>query len=365
MAKARRSANGKGWVARWRIPGRRSRSKTFPTQAEATRYATMMQAAALQGTYIDPAAGKVTFGDFATKWTANQVHSRGTALQVEGNLRLHVLPILGRKQLRAISRSDIQGLVKKLSTTLAPGTVEVVYRYVVAILRAAVGDKLIPESPCVNIKLPRQEPNKVVPFTVEQVEKMAEAVAPRYRAMVVLAAGSGLRQGECFGLTVDRVDFERGTVTVDRQIVLHAGTPPHLAPPKTDASYRTVPVSAIVLDTLTDHLATYPQGPDGLIFTNDKGQAIRRNSFGEMWRKAARAAGLREGTGMHDLRHTYASLLIRKGLSVKVVQARLGHATATETLETYAHLWPDDEDRTREAIEEALGHLGRGPQPAS
>jgi len=232
MATATRSANGKGWVGRWRDPDKKSRCKTFPTQVEARRYAIVMEAVGHQGTYVDPAAGKVTFGAFATKWTANQVHSRGTALQVEGNLRLHVLPVLGRKQLRAISRSDIQGLVKKLTTTLAPGTVEVVYRYTVAIFRAAVGDKLISESPCVNIKLPRQEPNKVVPFTVDQVEKMAEAVAPRYRAMVILAAGSGLRQGECFGLTVDRVDFERGTVTVDRQIVLHAGAPPHLAPPQ-------------------------------------------------------------------------------------------------------------------------------------
>ncbi len=68
------------------------------------------------------------------------------------------------------------------------------------------------------------------------------------------------------------------------------------------------PVSAIVLDTLTDHLATYPQGPDGLIFTTDKGHAVRRNSFGEMWRKAARAAGLPDGTGMHDLRHFFASV---------------------------------------------------------
>ena len=194
---------------------------------------------------------------------------------------------------------------------------------------------------------------------------MAEAVAPRYRAMVILAAGSGLRQGECFGLTVDRVDFLRRTVTVDRQVVVHAGSPPHLAPPKTKASYRTVPVPQVVLDALAAHLAAYTSGLEGLVFTNDKGEAIRRTSFGEMWRKAAKVAGLPVGTGMHDLRHTYASLLIRKGLSVKVVQARLGHATAAETLDTYGHLWPDDEDRTREAVEDALSGLGQPRQPAA
>ena len=57
----------------------------------------------------------------------------------------------------------------------------------------------------------------------------------------------------------------------------------------------------------------------------------------------------------HCLRHYYASLLIRHGCSVKVVQARLGHATAAETLDTYSHLWPDDGDRTRKAVSETLG----------
>jgi integrase len=57
----------------------------------------------------------------------------------------------------------------------------------------------------------------------------------------------------------------------------------------------------------------------------------------------------------HDLRHFYASLLIRHGESVKVIQARLGHASASETLDTYSHLWPDSEDRTREAVDAVLG----------
>jgi hypothetical protein len=68
-----------------------------------------------------------------------------------------------------------------------------------------------------------------------------------------------------------------------------------------------------------------------------------------------KAAGLPEGTTYHDLRHFYASLLIRHGESVKVVQARLGHATAAEMLDTYSHLWPDSEDRTSAAVDSVLG----------
>ena len=67
------------------------------------------------------------------------------------------------------------------------------------------------------------------------------------------------------------------------------------------------------------------------------------------------AAKVPTGTGFHALRHHYASLLIRHGESVKVVQSRLGHASASETLDTYSHLWPDFEDRTREAVDEFLG----------
>ena len=87
---------------------------------------------------------------------------------------------------------------------------------------------------------------------------------------------------------------------------------------------------------------------------------MNRQAFGRIWCPAARQAGLPDGTGLHLLRHYYASLLIRYGESVKTVQARLGHATAAETLDTYSHLWPDSDDRTREAVDSQLGADSRG-----
>jgi len=113
----------------------------------------------------------------------------------------------------------------------------------------------------------------------------------------------------------------------------------------------------VVLDALAAHLSTFPPGAqDRLIFTSDNGEGIRRHRFSDgAWRPAVARAGLRKGTHFHDLRHYYASLLIRHGESVKVVQARLGHGSASETLDTYSHLWPDSEDRTRLAIDAVLG----------
>jgi integrase len=135
--------------------------------------------------------------------------------------------------------------------------------------------------------------------------------------------------------------------------VLLPGGAPDFAPPKTSASYRDVPPPDVVLDALSAHIAEYE--PGDLTFTNESSEPIRRMRFSDIWRPAVAAAGLPKGTGFHALRHHYASLLIRHGESVKVVQSRLGHASASETLDTCSHLWPDSEDRTRAAVNELLG----------
>ncbi|MGI5187131.1 tyrosine-type recombinase/integrase [Promicromonospora sp. CA-289599] len=88
-------------------------------------------------------------------------------------------------------------------------------------------------------------------------------------------------------------------------------------------------------------------------FTNTENGALRRSAFWDRWQRALTAAEL-SGFTFHDLRHYYASLLIRHGASVKAVQARLGHKNASETLDTYSHLWPDEEEQTRTAIDLVL-----------
>jgi integrase len=134
-----------------------------------------------------------------------------------------------------------------------------------------------------------------------------------------------------------------------------------------------VPLPQVVVDALAAHLAAFPAArvdlldathrpepkrrPTKLVFTSAGGRPLRRTRFSDVWRPAAAAAGLGAGVTFHDLRHYYASLLIRHGESVKVVQRRLGHKSAVETLDTYSHLWPDSEDRTREAVDEVLGRV--------
>jgi integrase len=231
----------------------------------------------------------------------------------------------------------------------------VVHRILPGIFKAAVRDRRIVASPCEGTKLQKVHRQRVEPLTLEAVQALTEAVPDRYRAPVTLAAGTGLRQGKAFGLTVDRIDFLRRQLTLDRQLVTMPDRAPYLAPTKTQASVRAVPLPQVVVDALAAHLAAWPT--DELVFTTELGAAIRRTAFSErVWRPAVKRAGL-SGVTLHALRHFYASLLIRQGESVKTVPARLGHASAAETLDTYSHLWADSDDRTRAAVDSVLGRV--------
>jgi integrase len=287
-------------------------------------------------------------------------------------LRRHAYPTFAHRPLASIRLSEVQTWVKRLSDEgLASATVGVAHRIVASVFNAAVRDRKIAASPCAGSRLPKVTRLPADPLETEAVQALAASVPASLRALIVLAAGTGMRQGECFGLTLDRIDFLRRTVTVNRQLSLVQKRPPFLSPPKTAASVRTIPLPQIVVDTLAAHVAAFPPREqtidvraDGgkwstetvkMLFVGDDGLPLRRTRFSaRVWSQAAKAAALPKGASFHQLRHYYASLLIRHGESVKTVQARLGHASAAETLDTYSHLWPDSDDRTREAVDAAL-----------
>src|SRR5262249_52334579 len=271
---------GTRWRARWRDPDGRTRKRIFARKLDAERHLAAVTHAKLTGAYVDPRAGLVTFRKYAESWRQVQVqHRPSTAAHVETHLRRHAYPVLGDRPLARIRSSEIQAWVRDPTQHLAPGTVEVVYRYVSAVFKAAVTDRVIGSSPCVGIKLPEKHKPRVQPLTVEQVDGLVTAIPDRYRALVVLGTGTGVRQGEAFGLTIDRVDFLRRSLTVDRQVVLMPGGAPAFGPPKTKASYRTIPLPDLVVEGLAAHLAAYPADGDGLVFTNDDGEPIRPTLF--------------------------------------------------------------------------------------
>ena len=347
----------KRYRARYRAPNGVERSRTFERRVDAERWLDRLRGDLARGWYVDPEAGRRLFEDYAAAWRETQLHRDLTRAQLDSLLPRHVLPFFGHRRLGSARPSEVQGWVKGRAEVLGPTSVEMAYRVVAAVFRAAVADRLIPASPCVGIKRPRRVRHQLEQdqiLTSEQLLDLAAAVPDRYRALVVIGAGAGLRNGEALGLTEARVEFLRRQLRVEEQLITAPRREPYLGPPKTAASVRTIPVPDIVIEALAAHRERYRPGPWGLLFTTELDEPIRRQNFGRMWRVSVARAGVPAGTRFHDLRHYYASLLIRYGESVKVVQSRLGHASAAETLDTYSHLWPDSEERTRQAVQEAL-----------
>ena len=231
--------------------------------------------------------------------------------------------------------------------------------------KSALRDRIVTTSPCVDIRLPTKKPASLLQvLSTEQVLLMADTIADRYRAVILTAAGTGLRPGELFGLRASQVDFLRRTIRVDQQLVRVRGQGVTIAPLKTEASYRTLPLPQVVADAMAVHIATWPAHPDlGVMFTNERGGPIQQHPFAAVWETARRKAALPEWATPHDLRHYLASLLIRSSASVKVVQARLGHASAKTTLDVYGHLFADEEDRTRAAIDTELRSPASSARP--
>lgn len=338
-----------GWQVRFVDPDGSERRRSFEKKRDADRFAAEVETQKARGAYVDAAAGKLTFKDVAEEWRLAQPHRETTAEQCESRLRLHVYPAIGNRPIAQIRRTELQALVKDRAQRMAPATLEVVVSYVTSVFNAAVADRRIASSPAVALPLPRTAPkDPVEPFTDAQVVALDAALPDRWKLAVQLGEGAGLRIGEVLGLTVDRVDFLRRELRVDRQMVTVPKVGPRLRPPKTVASTRTIPIPQELVALISAHVAAH-NCPDGLLFSW-KCEGVNKTRWSEVWVAAVEKAKLPKGTRFHRMRHTYASALIAAGNSVKVVQARLGHKSAQETLDTYGHMFPDDEDRTRDAI---------------
>ncbi len=350
MASIKKRPDGR-WRARYRDDAGKEHARHFTRKIDGQRWLDEVTASVVRGDYVDPKAGRTTVKDYGKRWQAVQVGSDGTARIVDNALRVHLFPALGSHRIASVRRSTIQGFVKQLEGKLSPGSVRNVYEVTAQLFAAAVEDRVLSSSPCRRIALPKDDKGEVVPPTVEQVEAVRDKLDVRWRAIPVVLAGSGLRIGELLGLRVSDVDFLRRTIKVERQR-LQSG---EVAALKSKASRRTVPVGQVVVDALAAHLAAYPASGEAL-FVDEAGDPLSYRRWKRLWKDAATSAKVEATT--HDLRHFAASALISGGASVKQVQAFLGHSSAVITLRTYAHLFPGDEDRTRNVLDAALGPLG-------
>jgi integrase len=299
--------------------------------------------AKLRGAYVDPAAGRVPFGEWAERWERTTATLRpSTRKDYATLLKNQVPPEFGDLTLVAIDALAVREWVAKAE----------------------------------GVKLPKVQRREMHFLTAAQVEALADAIASPYGVLIRFAAYTGLRPCEFVALKVGRLDLLRGRVRVAEAAPEVAG---HLewGGVKTHEA-RTIRLPRSVAEELGIYLAGRPHGRGDLVFTAPRGGPLRESKFVPGRFKPAIAAAneaiaqldsdgrselLPGELRLYDLRHTAASLMIRQGASIKAVQKQLGHALASITLDTYGHLFPDELEalvgRLEDARADALASLAR------
>lgn len=372
------------WRGAYRDEAGKQHTKSFKRQVDAKRWIATEEAKVVRGDWVNPAAGKVTFAVFYADWAPRQVWLSST----RENADLAVAGVtFGEMPLRAIRRSHIESWVKRMSASLAPTTIDTRFTIVRSVFRAAVADRLIPSDPTMGVVLPRKRKSEAamtIP-TNPEVAKLLNAAEPANRpksrpgftAYVALCAFAGLRRGEALGVQVGDIDFLARTLRVKRQIqraksadvaagaeVIEAvaGIKVIVRAPKFE-SERTIYLPDELVTILSEHLRQHtPTGDPWRWLFDEAGRPWHDNLVDYRWRSTRSDAGLT--TKLHDLRHYYASGLIAAGCDVVTVQRAMGHASATTTLSTYAHLWPTVEDKTRAAASGMAAAVLAEPEPS-
>ncbi len=337
------------WRARYRDENGKEHARHFKLKRDAQRWLDEQTAAIVTGQYADPVAGKITWTRWVELWRDRQTWADGT--RDAATTACKSVP-WGDRALKSIRPSDVQSWVRaEQRRGLKPSTIKTRLNYVSMAFRAAAADKRIATNPAEGVSAPRQRRAAAAMqlLTPEQV-RAALDVAGIFRPFVAVCAFAGLRLGEAAGLRVRDVDFLRRTIRVEQQVQGSTIKEAKIVPPKYGQE-RTIPVPDELITILAAHLAEHGGSGDDLLFRNQLGRMWNRNSAGEEWRRIREAAGLGDVT-LHDCRHSYASSLIASGCDVVTVQHALGHAQPSITLNTYAHLWPSAEDKTRAAAAE-------------
>lgn len=325
---------------RLRTPAGRQYEKTFHTKKEAQQYEAEQLSARARGTWIDPqrSAG-TTVRQWAATWRDLTRHKAPTSRETDRTvLDRHVLPRFGDVAIGDVTPIDIQALVADWRDEYAASTVRRYYGVTRAMFNAAVQADVIGRSPCRGVKLPEVTETEHVILDPTQLDRLANELPAKYRAMAYVGAVLGLRFEEVAGLRVSSVDFLGRTISIS-ETVTSAGGKIYVGPPKTKAARRNLACPGALIDLLAEHMqATSLTGADldAFLFPDAKGGPLRYSNFlRRVWTPARKRAGIPD-VGFHDLRRTAITAMVAAGVDVKTAQARAGHSDPRMTLSVYA-----------------------------
>jgi integrase len=359
----RRRSSGR-WQARYQGPDglTRSANDTFDSKRSAEQWLTLVESQILTGEWRPPEHGQVMFGEYATNWVADRrLEPRSRELYAM-LLRLHIMPWFADSTLDHITPQAVRSWRSDL---LRRGRSEMTaaksYRLLRAILNTAVkDDRLLRENPCRMRGFDKESTSERPTASVEQVWRLSALMPPRFRALVIFAAFTGLRWGELVALRARDVDLDAGLVHVVRKFAELQNGERLPGRPKSDAGSRTVALPSVLVTVVREHLAEFSPGdPEDLIFKGSKGASLRRNNFHRSvrWPDCVAEAGLPEGFRFHDLRHTGNTLAASSGASTRELMHRMGHASMRAAL-IYQHVTSERDREIAAAIDARIGDGG-------
>jgi integrase len=278
----------------------------------------------------------------------------GTYRPYEAISRLHLKPALGSTKLEKLTAMQLERLyAQKLNSGLSARRVRYIHVTIRKALKDAVRLQLLSRNVADSAIPPRISKQEIQPLTQKQMKALLEAAKDdKLYALYVLACTTGMRQGELLGLQWKDIDFDAGTLQVQRSV--YDGV---ISPPKTAASRRTIRLSRLALAALKQHRSKAArQRISEWCFPTVNGKTIgHQNLHNRSWKPLLKRAGLPHSVRFHDLRHSCISLLVSRGVPIKVVSEMAGHADVSITLSVYGHVLPDMQSTAADGIDDALG----------
>jgi integrase len=339
---------GQRFLVRWTEQSGKMASRAAADRPAARLLKAEVEKALLEGSYAPQALRSQSFCDYVSGVIEGDMAIREIT-RINYRVALdHLRQQLGTVKIQDLSGAGMRRLFADLLALRGPWVTQKVHQLVTKSVKQAMAEGLITRDPMAGVRLGKPRRKDVRIFTAKEVHALADAIEPRYRALVQLSAWGGFRIGELGALRRQDVDFERGRISVRQAVSTpHGGR--EVGPPKTAASARTVPMPAWVMAELREHVLRFAHGTEYL-FSTQGGQLVNHQGLNPFWKRACLAAGLWPAR-FHDLRHTMVAILIEEGFHPKVIQTRMGHTSIAMTLEVYGHLFPGVDDAVPASLE--------------
>ena len=324
------------WRARIRDREGRQLSRTFKAKADAQAWE--RQQLRLRDEGLIPGVSKLTVADWSDEWLTGARNIAPSTLVTYQKALKVILPALGNLRLVDLTPARIDAFLTAEKDDYAASTIHRHYRTIHRLCSTAVRRGYLPANPADAVDAPKVPKKQVNYLTAAQLEALAAAIDPRYRAWILVAGYGGLRWGELQALRPEHVHGNEITVLEQLSGEL-----------KTDGSRRRVVLAPSVGAELAAHMKTYP---GEYVFTRPNGEPLGHSAFNNnKFKKALVAAGLDRATRMHDLRHTACALWIQAGAHPKLVADMAGHSSITVTMDRYGHLFPAMHEDVAELVD--------------